>query len=334
MTTISDVASTAGVSIATVSRVLNNNPRVDPQLTAKVRAAIAALGYQPSSIARSLSTQRTHVWALIISDISNPFFPEIVRGVENVARSAGYSLVLCNAEEDSETEASYFNLAVAEQARGVILVPTNSNADLSALIRRNVPVVTADRRLNSHDVDCVLVDNVRGAKQAVGHLFEHGYRRIACITGPMESTTGAERYAGYRLAHAEAGAPLEDSLLQTGSFSEGTGYAAMQRLLSLRKKPDAVFTANNLMTIGALHAIDEAKLVVPDDLGIVGFDDMSWASLVRPPLTSVAQPSYELGTETARLLLSRIDGYLGPPRTVMLSPQLVVRQSSTPKVLR
>ena len=108
----------------------------------------------------------------------------------------------------------------------------------------------------------------------------------------------------------------------------------MQRLLSLRKKPDAVFTANNLMTIGALHAIDEAKLVVPDDLGIVGFDDMSWASLVRPPLTSVAQPSYELGTETARLLLSRIDGYLGPPRTVMLSPQLVVRQSSTPKVLR
>jgi LacI family transcriptional regulator len=332
MTTISDVARTAGVSVATVSRVLNNNPKVDARLVAKVRETIATLGYQPSSVARSLSTQRTHVWVLIISDILNPFFPEMVRGVENVARSAGYSLVLCNAEEDPETEASYFNLAVAEQARGVILVPTNSNANLRALIMRDVPVVTADRRLNSHDVDCVLVDNVRGAKQAVGHLIERGYQRIACITGPMESTTGAERYAGYRLAHAEAGETFDEALVQTGSFSEIAGHRAMQHLLSLRTRPDAVFAANNLMTIGALHAIDEAKLVVPDDVGVVGFDDMSWASLVRPPLTSVAQPSYELGSEAARLLLSRIDGYSGPSRTVMLSPLLIVRESSTSKM--
>ncbi len=216
--------------------------------------------------------------------------------------------------------------------RGVILVPSNSNADLGVLVARNVPVVTADRRLKSHDVDCVLVDNVRGAKQAVAHLIENGFRRIACITGPMESTTGAERYAGYRFAHEEAGVAVHDSLVQTGSFTESEGHAAMGRLLALRNRPDAVFTANNLMTIGALHAIDEAGLVVPDDVGIVGFDDMSWASLVRPPLTSVAQPSYELGAETARLLLSRIEGYAGGPRTVMLSPSLIVRESSTVKV--
>jgi LacI family transcriptional regulator len=312
--------------------VLNSNPKVDPQLVAKVRAAIATLSYQPSNIARSLSTQRTQVWALIISDIRNPFFPEMVRGVENVARSAAYSLVLCNAEEDPETEASYFNLAVAERARGVILVPTNSNADLSALIDRDVPVVTADRRLDSHDVDSVLVDNVRGAKQAVDHLIERGYRRIACITGPMGSTTGAERYAGYRRAHEEAGLNLSDSLVQTGSFNESDGHVAMRRLLSLHQRPDAVFTANNLMTIGALHAIDESGLIVPDDIGLVGFDDMSWSSLVRPPLTSVAQPSYELGAEAARLLLSRIEGYSGASRRVMLSPLLIVRGSSIAKV--
>lgn len=332
MSTISDVARTAGVSTATVSRVLNNNLRVDARLAAKVREAIDALSYQPSNIARSLSTQRTHVWTLIISDIRNPFFPDMVRGVENVARSAGYSLILCNAEEDPETEASFFGLAVAEQARGVILVPSNSNADLGVLVARNVPVVTADRRLKSYDVDCVLVDNVRGAKQAVSHLIENGFRRIACITGPMESTTGAERYAGYRFAHEEAGFAVYDSLVQTGSFTESEGHAAMRRLLALRNRPDAIFTANNLMTIGALHAIDEAGLIVPDDVGIVGFDDMSWASLVRPPLTSVAQPSYELGAETARLLLSRIEGYAGGPRTVMLSPSLIVRESSTLKV--
>lgn len=332
VSTISDVARTAGVSTATVSRVLNSNPKVDPQLVAKVRAAIATLSYQPSNIARSLSTQRTQVWALIISDIRNPFFPEMVRGVENVARSAAYSLVLCNAEEDPETEASYFNLAVAERARGVILVPTNSNADLSALIDRDVPVVTADRRLDSHDVDSVLVDNVRGAKQAVDHLIERGYRRIACITGPMGSTTGAERYAGYRRAHEEAGLNLSDSLVQTGSFNESDGHVAMRRLLSLHQRPDAVFTANNLMTIGALHAIDESGLIVPDDIGLVGFDDMSWSSLVRPPLTSVAQPSYELGAEAARLLLSRIEGYSGASRRVMLSPLLIVRGSSIAKV--
>jgi LacI family transcriptional regulator len=329
--TIFDVARTAGVSTATVSRVLNNNPRVDPHLVVKVRNAVDALSYRPSSVARSLSTQRTHVWALIISDIRNPFFTDMVRGVEHVAYSAGYSLFLCNSEEDPVKEASYLELAIAEHARGVIIIPSNSDADVTTLMKLGTSVVAADRRLNNQAVDCVLVDNLRGAKQAVAHLIESGYDRIAHITGSLDSTTGNERYTGYRLALEEAGQALDDSLVRMGSYRESGGHEAMRDLLSLPHAPDAVFVGNNLMTMGALHAIDEAGLIIPDELGVVGFDDMSWSSLVRPPLTTIAQPVYDLGVATAQLLLSRIEGYSGTSRTVTLSPSLIVRESSTPK---
>ncbi|MGA2803880.1 MAG: LacI family DNA-binding transcriptional regulator [Acidimicrobiales bacterium] len=332
MTTISDVARAAGVSTATVSRVLNDSSSVRPHLVVKVRRAIDALDYQPSRVARSLRTHRAQVWALIVDDIRNPFFTDMVRGVEDIAYTEGYSLFLCNAEQDALKEASYLNLALAERVAGVIVTPTKDTLDVSALLDRGVAVVTADRKLRNHDVDSVVVDNVLGAKQAVRHLLAGGYTRIGCITGPLDVTTGAERFAGYRLALQEAGIQFVDSLVRTGDFREAGGHQAMQELLHLRRRPDAVFVGNNLMTMGALYALAEAGLLVPDDVAIVSFDDMAWASLLKPSLTSVAQPIYDLGVETARLLLSRISGYSGAARMVVLSPSLKIRQSSAPKM--
>jgi LacI family transcriptional regulator len=271
------------------------------------------------------------VWALIISDVrTGPFFADLVRGVEDIAYGSGYSIFLCNADEDAVKEASYIELAAAENVGGLILTPSSGRTDLSPLIHSGIPVVLADRTLPSGYADTVAVDNISGAYQAVTHLLAGGYKRIACITGPLETTTGEGRYAGYRRALVEAGRPIDEALVRVADFREPGGRAAMRDLLEKRPRPDAVFVANHLMTIGALQAIDQASLVIPRDIAIVSFDDMSWSTLLRPPLTAVAQPAYDLGVESARLLLSRLEGYSGTPRLVVLAPTLVVRGSSSP----
>jgi LacI family transcriptional regulator len=332
MTTIVDVARAAGVSTATVSRVLNNHPHVDPRLAANVLQVIKELGYRPSRVARTLRTRRNRVWALIISDVrTGPFFADVVRGVEDVAYAAGYSLFLCNTDEDSAKEASYIELAVAENVGGVILTPSGPHTDLSPLTSFGVPVVLADRTLPTQAADSVLVDNVSGAYQAVAHLLAGGYKKIACITGMLGTTTGSRRYVGYCKAIEEAGLAIDDSLVRVADFRELGGRLAMQELLGQPERPDAVFVTNHLMTIGALQAIVDAKLTIPTDIAIVSFDDMSWSTLLRPTLTAVAQPAYDLGVESARLLLSRLGGYSGAARTVTLAPSLQVRGSSVPK---
>ncbi|MGA3215314.1 MAG: LacI family DNA-binding transcriptional regulator [Acidimicrobiales bacterium] len=334
MTTIVDVARVAGVSTATVSRVLNNHPKVDPRLAAEVRQAVKELGYRPSRVARSLRTRRNQVWALIISDVNTgPFFGAVVRGVEDVAYEAGYSLFLCNTDEDPVKEASYIELAVAENVAGVILTPSGPRTDLSPLLNFGVPLVLADRTLVSQQADSVLVDNITGACEAVAHLVAGGYERIACITGPLAITTAFQRHVGYNKALQEAGITPDDSLLRVADFRELGGQLAMQELLAGPVRPDAVFVTNHLMTVGALQAIAQAKLSIPSDIAVVSFDDMPWASLLQPPLTAVAQPAYDLGVEGARLLLSRLEGYTGAARTVMLSTTLMVRGSSSAKRL-
>jgi len=330
-TTIVDVARTAGVSTATVSRVLNDHPQVDVALRARVLQAVKDLGYRPSRVARSLRTRRNRVWALIISDVrTGPFFADVVRGVEDIAYGAGYSLFLCNADEDAAKEASYIELAVAENVAGLILTPSSERTDLSPLIHSGIPVVLADRTLPSGYADTVTVENVSGAYEAVSHLLSGGYKRIACITGPLQTTTGERRYVGYCKALAEAGRAVDEALVRVADFREAGGREAMRDLLEMRRRPDAVFVTNHLMAIGALQAIDQAGLVIPTDIAVVSFDDMSWSTLLRPPLTAVAQPAYDLGVESARLLLSRLEGYSGTPRLVTLSPTLVVRASSSP----
>jgi LacI family transcriptional regulator len=334
--TIADVARAAGVSTATVSRVLNGSTEVNAALAERVHKAVRELSYRPSRIARSLRTQRTAVWAVIISDIRNPFFTEMVRGVEDIAYANGYSLVLCNAEEDTAKEASYIQLALAEHMAGVIVAPASSSrTDLTPLLERGVSVVTVDRKLSGNRVvDRVLVDNRGGAEAAVSHLAESGCRRIACISGPPDVSTAAERLAGYKLGLREHGLKGSAQLVCQGDFREEGGKGAMDTLLSLPDPPDAVFALNNLMTLGALTAIAERDLSVPGDIAVVGFDDPSWAALLRPPLTTVAQPNYDLGAETARMLLQRLGGYTGTARELVLSPALRIRASSVPGHLR
>jgi LacI family transcriptional regulator len=332
MSTIVDVARAAGVSTATVSRVLNNHPQVDPRLAATVLQAVKDLGYRPSRVARSLRTRRNRVWALIISDVrTGPFFGDVVRGVEDVAYGAGYSLFLCNTDEDPSKEASYVELAVAESVGGVILTPSGPRTDLSPLVDFGIPVVLVDRALPGQQADSVVVDNVSGAYDAVTHLLAGGYRRVACITGPLSITTGYQRHIGYAKALQAAGVAEDDSLVRVADFRERGGELAMVDLLSQAEPPDAVFVTNHLMAVGALQAIAKAKLVIPADIAIVSFDDMPWAALLHPPLTAVAQPAYDLGFESARLLLSRLEGYSGAARTVTLTPSLQIRASSTPK---
>lgn len=331
LTTIVDVARAVGVSTATVSRVLNNQPGVDPRLAATVRKAMKELGYRPSRVARSLRTRQSRVWALIISDIGNPFFTDMVRGIEDVAYAAGYSIILCNSEEDPAKEASYLELAIAESVAGVILMPTGKETDLEPLASFGIAVVLADRTLATETTDSVVIDNPTGAAQAVGHLVRGGYRRIACITGPLTTTTGAQRYAGYREALREGGIAVDESLVRVADFKEEGGRLAMTDLLRQRERPDAVFVANNVMTVGALHGIAEAGLAIPGDIAVVGFDDMSWSDLLRPRLTTVAQPSYDMGVEAGRLLRSRLEGYAGAARMVTLSATLRIRESSAPK---
>ncbi len=331
MTTIVDVARLAGVSTATVSRVLNANARVDPDLAARVRRAVDELDYRPSRAARTLRTQQSRAWALLVPDVRNPHFTEIVRGIEDVAYQAGYSLLLCNTDEDSTKEQTYLELALAERVTGIILAPTHPPASaIKEVLTEKVAIVTVDRRLAEVDLDTVLVNNIAGAEQAADHLLDCGYRRIACITGPLDTTTGRERLSGFRAALERRGVAVPSRMVRIGDFHESSGRKEMERLLRMKQRPDAVLVANNLMTLGALDAVVSAGLDVPGDVAIVGFDDALWNALARPPLTSVAQPTYDLGRETARLLLSRIDGYDGPAREVTLSPTLRIRASSLP----
>ena len=328
-TTIKDVAAAAGVSVATVSRVLNKSQRVDAELAERVLQAVSRLGYRPSAVARSLRVQQTRVVGLIISDIRNPFFTDAVRGIEDSVGAEGYSLVLCNSDEDLAKEAGYLDLVVEERMAGAIVSPASTeDTRLSALTARGVPVVVMDREAAREAVDSVLVDNVRGGELATAHLIEGGYQRIACITGPPRTSTGNDRLEGWRAALAAAGRDAPDALVRRADFKEDGGHAAATELLASAEPPDAFFVANNLMTVGVLAAVAEAGLSVPEDVGVVGFDDMSWARLLRPPLTTVAQPTYELGRVAAELLTRRIAGRDDPPQRVVLEPTLQIRDSA------
>ena len=329
MTTIYDVAAKAGVSAATVSRVLNGRGTVSAGMVERVQSAVQELDYRPNGVARNLRRRSTSVWGLIISDIGNPFFTALVRGVEDAALEAGFSLVLCNSDDVLEKEHRYIRIALDEQMAGVIITPSSeAESDLSPLLERGIPVVAVDRRLNRHDVDTVVGDNVRGARMAIEHLLESGCRRIACITGPTQTTTAQERLEGYRQALASAGLEVDQDLIMVENFKEDGGYDGAERLMRLENPPDGLFVANNLMTVGALEALVDAGVDVPRDLLLVGFDDIPWARLTRPRLTTVHQPTYQMGRDAGLLLAARLTSNPHSARTVILSPTLRVRESS------
>jgi LacI family transcriptional regulator len=326
---IADVAKRARVSPATVSRVFNGTSPVAPDKEARVRAAVADLKYEPFGPARALRQQRVRVWAVIIADVENPFFTSVVRGIEDVAYSKGYRLVLCNSDEDVGKEAEYLDIAIRERMAGVVIAAAStSDSKIDRLTNAGIPVVAIDRQLSDHDVHSVMVDNRAGACEATRHLLAGGRRRVGCIVGPNRISTSNERLDGYRQALTEHGAPFDRSLVRRADFREQGGYKATRTLLDLPEPPDALFVANNLMTLGALHAIQELGLRVPDDLGVVGFDDSPAAPLLRPRLTVVAQPTYEIGKVAGELLLSALSHE--QPKHEVLAPELIVRESSAP----
>ena len=325
--TLKDVANHAGVSRATVSRVLNNNPTVAEDLRLRVAAAIKDLGYQPNRAARRLRASSSDVLGLIISDIENPFFTSVVRGVEDSAYAYQMSVVLCNTDEDPEKQRMYLRVMQAEHVAGLIISPTNVNEDFTELEQAGIPVILLDRRTDPYETDAVTIDNVAGAYLAVKHLIDLGHERIGMIGGSAHLTTGRERYEGYRKALNAAGIKVDEKLIRVGDFKIDSGYNLMRELITSPQPPSAVFAANNLMTLGALRALRELNVRVPEDIALIGFDDMPWASELCPPLTTISQPTYELGQETVQLLWRRLQNPNAPVRTVTLQPRLVIRES-------
>lgn len=326
-----DVARLAGVSIATVSRVVNDSPNVRPRVRRKVLRAIKELNYQPSRTAQRLRIRNSKVLGLIISDIQNPFFTSVARGIEDLAYEHGYSVVLCNSDENPEKEKLYIDVMRAEGVAGVILASTRErNPEIRALLEHGIPVVALDRHIQNKRVDTVRVANVDGACEAVTHLFELGHRNIGFVGLPATLTTGREREEGYIQAHHRAGVRLQRALMRVGDGKQASGYKCARELLALSPRPSALFVTNNLMTLGALAAIRESHLDIPADISIVGFDDMPWAPLLEPPLTAVAQPTYELGRKAAEILLRRLNHPEEPTAHIFLKPTLIIRESTAP----
>jgi LacI family transcriptional regulator len=271
---------------------------------------------------------------VIISDINNPFFTALVRGIEDVAQAAGFSVVLCNSDEDVKKEAAYISAVVSERMAGVIISPASERStDLDLLLQTRTPVVTIDRSVRGVHVDSVCVDNAHGAEVATGHLLSGGYERVACITGPRRATTASQRLKGYQRAYRGAGLAVDPQLVRHADFREKGGYEAMASLLAMPEPPGAVFVSNNLMTVGALECLADMRITIPDEVGIVGFDDIPWAQLIRPSLSVVKQPTYEVGQTAGHLLTQRIAQPDRPPLTVTLSTTLSIAASSTPPAL-
>jgi DNA-binding LacI/PurR family transcriptional regulator len=329
--TAKEVAKQAGVSIATVSRVVNKQDSVSPEVRTRVLLAIEALGYQPSRTAQRLRAKRGYVIGAVISDIQNPFFTAVVRGIEDVAYRHGYSLILCNTDEDSDKERLYLDVMRAEAVAGVILATTvEDNPSVSHFIEDGIPVIAIDRRLNDPRVDSVLVDSVQGTLEAMSHLIRLGHRRIGFISGPLTITTMRERRDGYILAHQQHGLPVSPELMRYSSARQTGGYAAALELLEQQPPITALLAMNNLIATGAFQAIRERGLRIPEDMSIVSFSDMPWAPLLQPPLTVVAQPDYDLGQKAAELLVERLAHRDRPVAHVQLGLRLIVRTSTGP----
>ena len=327
---IKDVAKAAGVSTATVSRVLSNGEHVRPEVRKRVMEAVEQLAYRPNLLARSLRSQQTNTIGLIVSDIRNPFFTSISRAVEDTAYEQGFGLFLCNTDENPEKEAIYLNLMRDENVAGVIFSPTRQTAANFAALNISFPTVIVDRSAGDAEVDMVLLDNVDSAFRLTTHLLEQGYRRIAALCGET-STTGRERYAGYEKAlRAHGLSPLAEHVKFVQPRVEA-GYSATLKLIDASQPFDALLTTNSLLAEGALKAIRERNLTIPGDFALVTFDETTWASLVQPPITLIDQPTYEIGQAATELLLQRIADPTRPTRQVILKGRLVVRGSSAPR---
>jgi DNA-binding LacI/PurR family transcriptional regulator len=305
--TIYDVAREARVSVFTVSAVINNKSHVGAPLKKRVDAAIIKLNYRPNSLAQSLANERTRTLGVIVPDISNPFFPMLVRGAEDTAQKRGYSILLCNSDGLLEKEELYLDLLVAKRVDGILL---------TVLMMRTYPSLTGD---------AVITDDLQGSFEAVSHLARIGHKTIAMVGGPLSVSNGRARLQGFKKALKANGLTFHPKLVYEGDYRIDSGHRAGLSLLPHR--PDAVFVANFLMTVGFLQAAQEMGMRCPEDFGLVTLDDYPWLRLFDPPLTAMELPKYEVGCMATELLLDRIEGKNTPAVTHKIAPHLCVRES-------
>lgn len=337
MSTIKDVAALAGVSFTTVSHVLNDTRPVSADARRRVLAAVDEIGYLPSAVARSLRKSETKIVGVLVPNVQNPFFAELVCGVEESCRLAGYSVFLCNSDNDPKRQQQYMRTLLEKRVDGLLLSSAGDDEALARIFKlASVPSVTVDRLVPGARADRVSVHNQQGAYNAVRHLLELGHRRIACISGPAEFEVARERIEGWRRALHEAGITPDDSWVIESDFSSPGGYEAARRLLVAQASPAAgaprpfsgIFASNDMMAIGALRAAAELGLRVPQQLSVVGFDDIELSRYVFPALTTVGCSIKELGHEAGRVLIERIENPAAALKDVLLTPRLVVREST------
>lgn len=326
MSRIGDVAKRAGVSSATVSRVLTDKPHVSEAVRRRVLEAAKALNYRPNRIARSLRERRSRVIGLMVSDIQNPFFNTVVRAVEDAVHPHGYGVFLCNSGEDPGRERLYLELLVDEQVAGVILAATQEAAAYAPLRAAGVPLTLIDRQVAGLEVDTVVTDNTRAACAVVGCLLDEGHERVGAIVSELSISTGRERLEGYREALLSRGLTFDPALVRYGRPTQEEGYALAKSLLGEKKPPTALFTGSKLLTSGTFRYLFDRGIRVPDELALASFDTLDWSPL-QPEMYTVEQPAYELGAHAVRLLLARLEDPERPPERIVL-PSKVVRTRS------
>jgi len=328
--TVKEIAKAAGVSTATVSRVLNDSDKVRESTAKRVLKVVEEMNYRMDHVARRMKVKQTDslVIGLVITDIDNPFFSRVAKGVEDVASKNKLVTMICNTNENPEKERFFLNAMLSEKVSGAIIVPTIGNLNFfKKLVEDGFPMVIVDRKLKGLKIDSVSLNNRKGSYDAVKKLIDNGHRRIGFVAGIRGLSNTEERIAGYQNALNEAEIEISDDLIVYGDYVENGGRRAITEFMSLIDPPTAVFSSNNLMTLGCIKEIYEQKLSIPKDIAIIGFDDSTWAEALIPPLTTVKQPGYELGINAAELLIKRLRNGDANNIDVVLNPELVVRES-------
>lgn len=330
MPTLEDVAREADVSVSTVSRALNNSKKVHPDTKKHVQDVADELGYKPSRVARRLRIQegKASLLGLVIPDIQNPFFADVTRGVEDVAQKNDYALLLSNSDEDLEKQRLALDVLRTEDVDGVIVPPVGAeDPAIQELLDTDIAVVCVDRRMQNARVDTIVSDNERGAYEAVSHLIELGHERIGFIGGVPRISTLTERRQGYKRALRDHGLAVDQTLIKEATSHREREHTHLQELFALDVPPTALFTGNNRTTLRILSNLNERGVSVPEELALVGYDDVPWSAALNPPPTVVDQPGYEIGRRAAEILLERLHDQSRSPTTVTLQPRLIVRRS-------
>ncbi len=331
--TIKEIAAYAKVSIATVSRVINESGYVSPDKEQRVKDALKELNYTPNFAAKKLRSGKSNTIGLISPDNSNPFFAQLGRYIEDLCYEKDYNIILCDSDYSIEKENEYINILTQHQVDGIILV-SSGNSENKSLVDSGIPFVTIDQDIKDNNGHCISINYEQGAYLAVSHLASFGHSRIACITGSLSSTIPKQRLTGYSQALYEAGIEIDESLIVKSDFRMEGGYNAMKDLLARKNPPTAVFAINDNMAIGAMHAIHEAGLRIPEDISVAGYDDIVFSAVMNPPLTTVSHPVSNLAKTILELLFVNMDRmniskyaemYVN---SLSIKPELIVRKST------